>query len=621
MRHYTAFTILRHAALIVAILAASIASAQRKDYDLERDFGLTALQGKLTLSSIPDRLTKVPKVYERLRGLGWTDAKIARMNVGPAYHLEAVLQGQGGGQPITGRITSNNGVTWPAGTYDVNYPCIMDGGDYIGKGTGYAGTNPVSMNTTLVLNRADWLGTEFDQMNLMQTSTWGMLTGSNSYTESGSATGFRLTGDNPGWHNAAYMSSGLGLWDIGENWRVGTFFAEHFNGYGVTLVRGTPAAVEYISAFQNSMGGVGIIGGALNTYAFGVLSGDDNPAMIVMRPGYGREGGGRLYADLVKSESGKRTPIKGQIVLDAIGYVSAAFGNVWMACDYERVDAAFVVDSRGVGSIVSVQAFSGYGYHTVLQDIGNRKRWASPQEYAPISFTWISTGGGQMQSLPALTASTHSCLSRLGTSKFVNGAWQVFNYTNCTPSYLIAGTNPLPPSCTWVLGTQACAPCNGTAIVCTTPYVSSASGCVPTAAKPADQVISTPCTVTPPPASDVIASFDNYSNTSPTASMAVDWKAIKRVRFVNVKLSAMNSHRLLYASATDNNGLRIRSDGKWVTPSGQVCTSTPATWAVNTTYANAEIVLPATMDAAFFLARPGVGSALLFSADRIEFLR
>lgn len=622
MKHYITL------ALITALAFTSCVPAVaqgRKDYNLERDYGLTAMQAKLSLKHIPTPDQKAPKLYERMRGLGWSDARIGEMNLGPAYHNEAVLQGQGGNQPITGRITSNNGVAWPNGDFDVNYPCITDGGEYIGQGTGYAGNNPPttsskSMNTTLRLNRAGWLGTEFDQMNLIQTSTWGMLTGSNSYTESGLISGFLLIGDNGGWHDPSYMSSGLGAWDLGETYRVDDIYARDFNGCGITLVRGTPASIGTISAFTNSVGGIGIIGGALNTYAFQVVSGDDNPAMFHVRPGYGREGGGAINVALVKSESGKRTPNKGQIVMDAIGYTRATFGSVWVAVDYEKIDALFVMENRGSGSSVTVQNLDGYGYATVVQDITNRKRWASPGDYVPCSFRWESRNSGTMTALggTTLTAGTHSCTTRLGRSVYANGAWTPYNYTACTPAYT-QGTAPPPPTCTWVTGTQTCAPCNGTAVVCTTPYVSSAAGCTPTTAKPADVVASTPCTVTPPPSGNVLATFNDFSNTSATASTVVNWKGVKRVKFEQVTVSTKGSTRLMYG-VNDNNGLRLHDDGRWRAPNGQVCQSTPAVWVIGQTYTNAEIVVPVAFDAAFWLAKPPAGSALLFSAKKVEVL-
>lgn len=624
---------MKHILHILMLATTTSASAQgRRDYNLERDYGLSAMQGNLLVRHVVADTNaakaKYPRFAERLRLQGRTAAWLMNVNVMPAAWNDAVLQGQGGGQPLNGRITSNNGVTVPDGDYSVNYPCIVDGGEYIGQGTGYAGNNPPtassrSMNTCLRLNRSPWLGTEFDQMNLIQSSTWGMLSGSNSYTESGSVSGFLLIGDNPGWHDPSYMSSGLGAWDLGETYRVDDIYARDFNGYGFVFVRGTPASVGTLSAFTNSLGGVALIGGALNTYSFQVVSGDDNPCLFLVRPGYGREGGGAVNVALVKSESGKRMPNKGQIIMDAIGYTRATFGSVWVAVDYERVDALFVMESRGMGSSVTVQNLDGYGYATVVQDVTNRKRWASPGDYVPCSFRWESRNGGVMTALggTALAAGTHSCAGRLGRSTYAGGAWTPYNYAACTPVYEQgAPTTPPPATCSWVTGTQTCAPCNGTAIVCTTPYVSSVTGCTPTDAKPADVVTSTPCMVGPFPTEGVIAVFDAINNTSPTASMAVNWRAVKRIRFVDVRLDAMNSHRIMYASTTDNNGLRVRSDGRWLMPSGQACTSTPAQWQVGVTYATAEIVLPVAMDAAFWLARPGVGSALLFSARRVEIL-
>lgn len=557
----------------------------RKDFDLERDFGFTAAQGKMRLSDLPsmgiDPEQRCPALYARFLGLGWDRAKIGRMNLGPAYHNQAVLEGQGGGQPITGRVTSNNGVKWPAGTFDVNYPCIVDGGEYIGQGSGYAGTNPVSMNTTLKLNRADWLG-DFDVMNLMQTSTWGMLSGSNSYTQSGTIDGFLFSGDNGGWYDSGYTSNGLGLWDIGENWKVKTVFTETFNGYGVCLVRGTPATLEYVSSFQNALGAIGIIGGDLSTYSFGVVSGDDNPAMFVIRPGYGRPGGARMAVDLVKSESGKRTPNKGQIIMDAQGFVQASFASVWMACDYEKPDAAFVIENVGHGSIVNVDVFNGYGYKTILQDITNKKRWANLGEYVPVSFTWTSVGGGQMRSLPDLTASSCNCVSRLGTSKYANGSWTPFDYANCTPAYQNSGTVTPPP----------------------------------VEPPPVD-----PGPVDPPTPTDptVIASISPAGNTSAAASNAVDWKSVKRIRFTNVTFTDLNYKRFGFKDAADANGINLKPSGRFFDPAGKQCTQT-AVIVAGTKYATMEVTLPTAVDIKYYLAKPGNGSALLYSADKVEVL-
>ncbi len=229
--------------------------------------GLTVAQVKSTI---------VPNLFARLNALNWTDAEVMLMTVLPAYWNDWVISGNGGGQPINGIITSNNGVTVPAGVYLVNYPCIMDGGQYFGAGTGFSGTpgGLVSMSTNLVYDRAGWLGgigsgtthidgtytsggatinIIFDQANLLQTTTWQVLSGARSYTESGYFDGFRLTGDNGDWYNVAQRrSNGLGYWDPGETSKAGRVFAETFNGSGYVCVRGTPATIDELSSFQNA---------------------------------------------------------------------------------------------------------------------------------------------------------------------------------------------------------------------------------------------------------------------------------------------------------------------------------------------------------------------------------
>lgn len=119
----------------------------------------------------------------------------------------------------------------------------------------------------------------------------------------------------------------------------------------------------------------------------------------------------------------------------------------------------------------------------------------------------------------------------------------------------------------------------------------------------------------------MVAVLHNVNNASSTTWQAVDWKSVRRVRFVNATLHADDYRRLLSLSSQDPAGLRVVPGGRWKAPSGAYCTGTPAAWSVGQAYATAEVVLPASMDAQAYLALPGAGNALLFSADRVEFLR
>lgn len=473
--------------LCTALLGAPEATAQRADKNLwESPYFLKHAVGQQTLQecwvvdsglSAAQVEVKYQKLFDRFNGLGWTDAQVLAMTTGPAAHNDWMLRGQGGGQPITGRITSNNGTNWPEGVYAINYPCIIDGGDMTGKGTGFSGSVPgiASMNTNLVYDHARWIGglgaphydgtyvptgggttnIVFDVRNVIQATTWGMLTGSNSYSESGTVDGFRLSGNNGDWWNPAYTSNGLALWDPGETYKVGRIFAETFNGYGVVLVRGTPATFGEISSFQNALGGLGLIGTELNTINVNTLSGDDNPAMIVMISGYGRNAGGAINVNLLKSESGKRTPNKGQIV---VWQRTPCYGEVHIStCQADMnnlyLDAPFVMNSNsgGAGNSLTVDNFRGWNLCSLVHDVTLQKGWAG-SNYRPESFkfryangssTLIDAFSGQLLVSRVVNAS-----DRLGIT--ANNTCP--NYVNGTPLYNILGTGTPTPVCDWILG-------------------------------------------------------------------------------------------------------------------------------------------------------------------------
>ena len=602
---------------IAGILIVAWASAQnRRTFDLEKDYGVTPFTADLEIrhqhASPAAAKAAYPALFARLNGLGWSDALVMTMNIYPAAWNDAVLRGQGGGQLITGRVTSNNDIQAPAGSYPVDYPCVVDGGRYIGKGTGWTGPGSDSQNTEMRLDRAGWLG-NVAEMHLIQSSTWGMLSGSNSYFEGCYISDFRLTGDSQGrWHDSGYESAGLALWDMGETGKVERIYSNTFNGYGVLLVRSTPATIDVVSLFQNSIAGVGIIGADLATIRFGTVSGDDNPSLFRVRPGYGREGGGAIEVACIKSESGKRTPIKGQIVLDAVGYVGFNAGTVSVAADYELIDALFVVETRGVNATVNVGNLRGYGYATLVQDVTNKKRWASPGNYRQLSFNWNSLSGGTFTSTVPAPQGACGCPGRLGTAKFVNGSYQTFDYAACTPSYdITGGSTPTPPPtpdpCTgWEVGPWGeCI--NGTQTRTVTVVPAGCTGTPPN--KPSE---TQSCSVTPP--SGVIATLTAENNTTPTRSVPVDWKGVKRVVFEGVSFSTLNYQRFAWVSATDTRGVVLKPDGYFYTPGNQ---KVGPKITAGTKYDRIELVFPSAVDLSYYLAKPQNGAALVYSADKV----
>lgn len=469
----------------------------------------------------------VPNLFARYNGLNWTDAEVMAMTLLPAYWNDAVISGLGGGQPITGVITSNNGVTVPAGVYLVNYPCITDGGHYLGQGTGFAGTpgGAVSMNTNLVYDRAGWIGgigsgtthldgqstvggvttnIIYDQRNLITSVTWQVLSGGRSYTESGLIDGFRLTGDNSDWYKPAQpVCNGMGLWDPGETSKVGRIFAESFNGYGVKLVRGTPATIDCLSAFVNALGGINLCGTSLCTANINTLSGDDNPALIVQTAGYGRVAGGTLNVNLGKSESGKRSPNKGQIILwqqdECVGNININVGQADM--NNQFLDAQFVVkpNNSSGGLMVKVQ-FAAWNFRTTFHDVTNGKRWPGTA-YRPefLIYTSRNNNGGTLldgATGQLINSSTVNATDRLGL--VANGG--SFDYANGTPQYdITGGAGPVPPQCSWVVGPWgAWGPCVNGSQDRTRSVTTSIPGCTPADPEPIS-IESQACGTPPPP--------------------------------------------------------------------------------------------------------------------------
>lgn len=418
----------------------------KKDYDLAKDLGLSFMKAKLTIGgeqggSLSKATAKYKNFYQFCAVRGISNANFLTINVGPACHMEAVLRGQKTGYPLSGRVHSGNGVQWPSGDYDVNFPVICDEGHYRGVGVDYSGTiSTTEMSTTLRLNRATWRGTMWDVINIMQTSTWGM-DGDTSYVEGMLVENFRIVGDNSGWYDVGYTANGFGGWELGEQSQVTRLYCWNNNGYGIANVRGTPAHYIDCSVFANALGGVGLIGCDQNTILLDMLSGDDNPALVVQISGYTRPSGGNLTVTLGKSETGRRSPHKGQILL---WQRSPTWGIInfksQQAVYADKVDAAFVMNTLAAsgGQILHAQ-FVSWNCNTVLQDLRNHERFANV-DYRPYEFTWSDRAGNagifvDMTTGTQVTATTDNSTDRLGVVANV----ATYNYTAGTPLYSITG--------------------------------------------------------------------------------------------------------------------------------------------------------------------------------------
>jgi hypothetical protein len=429
-------------------------------YDLEEVYGLNYINGSMKLDelySLADAQNKFDKLFEWYTspGGGQTNAWVMNMYHGSACHMEAVLQGNEQTPLGTARIGSNNTVYWPKGIYVCNTDNIYDGNQLYGRGTNTAFVG--ADNTVLAMDNGDWQGVigYNNERNLLSPSTLGLTSGS-AWTEGVEIDGFRLEGGRSwGWYDPAFESNGLRTWDLGEGARIGRILSNGFNGHGVKMERGTPGYIDVISAFTNALGGVGIYGGSLGTTRINVISGDDNPSLLRIRDeaGGGRIGGGNISIGLMKSESGKRNPVRGQIILDAADpatdgvALNLSIDTVWAAVDVKYVDALFVVKAKisyGSPSRITVKQISGYNFSTLLHDVAASKRWTSPGDYSYTGFTWSGGSGGNLAfnnsvdstSYPGMTMGTVNATERLGIRLPADPA---YDYVLGTPAYDIEG--------------------------------------------------------------------------------------------------------------------------------------------------------------------------------------
>lgn len=495
--------------LFAAIIATSAAAQTRKAFDLERDYGLTAFQSQTTLAnlgSIDAMKTKYPRAYARCSGKGWTDAKFLTLSAFDAAWMDAVYQGQGGGQPVTGWLASQNHVTVPMGRYWQTIDAEFSGGEYVGQGTAYVADNQQSVNTELVLWHEKWNGDPADR-NCLKAGTVG-VSGNIGYVEGTIIRGFRLNGRSSAATGSTFRSCGIRMSKPGEVTYTTDIYAVDFRTYGIDVSGATPHHIGTISVFDNVVAGVGCEGCWGSTVQIDCISGDDNGALVSTTHAGTNTGGGRWSIGLMKLEtcvasSGRAW--RGQVGVVAEGQFAINVATLNASCGGCDVDAAFVCDSRQPNgnpqsSSLNVGQVIGYNFANVLHDVGNRKRWPM-QDFQGTNFTWSARSSGVSSAVIPITSAS-ACGNRLD---FIRGAGTP-SHTTCTPyRWVIDGpprsatsiylgdvvTPPPTTPCTFTY--SAWTACTGTQ---TRTYTASPTGC--TGTPPADSLSRT-CTVTPPP--------------------------------------------------------------------------------------------------------------------------
>ena len=508
----------------------------RKTYYLENDFGLDETKSNRMIGqdmTLAQATSLFPRMYQRMTSKGpmflgrpLTDEEFLRLMWFDPCWGEALLQGQGGGQPIeTGYLSSNNHVVVPEGTFMHAIPVEFSSGEYEFQGPGYTDVGNDSVNTKLAVYHEGWLGAP-DKRHTLVSGTWGVTGSSLGYIEGTRFHNLRIDGrqDIAIALGQKFESYGILSWKTGEMSDGARIWAENYRTSGIGLYQPTPCNLGNLSAFQCVESGVRFLGAWGGTTNIALLSSDACGAMFDMVALNG-EAGGCLNIGAIKNETMVASAgrswrgqcvgvLRGQFCVN-IGVISGAVGG-------GRLPSLFVVDDRLTngtpqGSYLEFRV-KGFNYQNVIHDVRRGHTYASPGDYQSGRYEYYTSDGALYHRNARLTPTTGQATVRVNHR--VGGSGQIDMGPNATPyRHIIAGPPafatttylddaatppppPPPPTCTWVLGeTGPWSACVNGEETRTTPYVSSLAGCTPTTPKPADVVEKRACTVTPPPPS------------------------------------------------------------------------------------------------------------------------
>lgn len=388
--------------LFFALLTVT-ASAQTTDhrtFDLQTEYGVT-WQHDHTLSqhgySYAQAKAKFPAWVGYCEYAGWSQSEVLSTREIVAAFDDAEWRSDGYFTEMPyypNGMQSRCNIILPHGHFSLDQPLIFGQGIIEGQGAGnYASGGNSTGGTVLELDNANWKTSRFPERLCMRSSTWGD-NGSLGYAETFTIRHIRFYGGKDGSLNdASYTAAGIGIWDAGEASGVEYCYAIGFNSYGFMSVRGTPSTFRNCSAFSNGLFGFGLIGNDLSTVTIICPSGDDNGALVGVRGGYDRPGGGTVTIIGAKSESGKRTPYRKQKLFDGQGAINLNVEGAWVHA-IDGPTAVISCDFQTFNGGVSVHGLRHDGYSTALSITKGStvKTYASPGSYAPYDFVANETG-------------------------------------------------------------------------------------------------------------------------------------------------------------------------------------------------------------------------------------
>lgn len=588
----------------------------RKTYYLKEEFGLDHTKGNREIGSdmqLAEAKSLFPRMYARMRARGpaflgraLTDLEFMRLKWFDPCWGEAKLQGQGGGQPFdTGYLSSNNEIVVPFGTYRHSIPAEFSAGEYEFEGPGYTDIGNDSTNTKLEVDHEGWLGHPSHRHTLVS-GKW-MQPGNLAYEEGFMFHNVRVNGrqqDSAAIIGAKFESYGLMAWKPGEVTDSDRIWFENYRTSGGIFYAPTPHKLGNISAFGCVESGIRFAGSWGGSVLVDIESSDNCGAMFDTVALNNTEAGGVLVVNLIKNESlvaSEGRSWRGQIIGHIRGQFAVIVNGFNGSVGNGRIPAAFIVDGRlsdgsMQSSYLSVKG-KAYQIDAVVHDVARGHIYRIPRDYYAGGWEYYTDNGQMIHRGTTMLPETGKATFRVNHRVGDKVTKCDFDAATAQPyREIIAG----PPT------------------FATITYLSDAVLTPPPVEPPP---VDPPPPVEPPPTTPgVIATISPASNTNPSAqNPPVNWVGVKRIRFTNVRFTDTNYKRFGWKSETDNYGVNLKPDGYFYDNSNKKCTQTSKIVA-GTTYPTMDVTLPNSTDLKYYLAKPGNGAALLFSADKVEVL-
>lgn len=519
---------MKHIYTILFALLTLTGFGQSTTIDLAVQYGVNFQNGNNTLTqqygTVAAAKLKLKDLFGWAAAKGWTDAEVMALPFMEAGWINAFWMGENGNYASPAPSHAWN-IHVPNGGYNITYPLPFASGIYSGEGSRFHdGTNAHSYGSTeLRVDHANWKTSRSADRLIMRSANWGSEGGYGAWVHDYKIMDFCFNGKKRGplTPSGPEESAGVGAWDSGESSVITHCYAFDFEKDGFLFVRGTPAKIEYSSAFTTNRFGYALVGRG-NMTIIGASGDENRMGLVGAIGGYNRPGGGIITLVGCKHEtstSAEFRPWSGGPFIYAEGWSTITITGCSYASSWTEPYCFIRIRPDVNRSTISVRGleFFGAAPQVLVYDEKNDMEYLtsgdawngqySSWDWDGVLGMWMTFTG---KVTPRLRSGPKGRLQHVGpdgaTSWAMAGVFDPYGGIVAPPNPCTYTYTPYGPC---VAGKQT-----------RTVLTALPSGCSGTPA------LEQPCTVEPPPVGDVKASFDfrQVSPASITAQVGISMK-------------------------------------------------------------------------------------------------